>query len=151
MLPDSLIESFHASAGVLGSTVSSVDQLALARVIESGEYQRHLSRYRKQSKEVRDQLIAALQGSRLGPRLSISEEDSGLHFVMGLQDGRSGVELSRRALQRGVALAPLESYQMGVPFAQQGDEATFVMQYDGLDASRIEAVVRALEEALGCD
>ena len=151
VLPDSLIESFHASAGVLGSTVSSVDQLALARVIESGEYQRHLSRYRKQSKEVRDQLIAALQGSRLGPRLSISEEDSGLHFVMGLQDGRSGVELARRALQRGVALAPLESYQMGVPFAQQGDEATFVMQYDGLDASRIEAVVRALEEALGCD
>lgn len=148
VLPPALSERYERELGFLANTVSSIDQIALARLIEGGGYERHVSRYRKQARDVRDALVAALSASALGPLLQVEEADSGLHFVLALDVAATEQEVAERALQGGVRLAPLSGYAALPECAQAPDGLRrFVMQYDGLDVTAVGQVARVLEEA----
>lgn len=150
ILPEPLMARFNEKLGFLANTVSALDQVALARLIESGDYEKHLNRYKKQSKATRDALIDALDGSALGGRISIEEKDSGLHFVLGVESQRSEGTIAQLAREDGIMLAPLSSYLLCThdPASEHGI-ACFVMQYDGLDLEAVQAVVGILEKAVG--
>ena len=149
VLPPSLVERYGSELGFYSSTVSSVQQVALARVLESGDYERHVARMRKRCREARDGLVAALRASSIGGHLRVEEADSGLHFVLAVESGRSEEELAARVLERGVLLPALGSYAWERANAARKDGlARFVVQYGGLDAARIPAVVAAMERAL---
>lgn len=160
VLPDDLMPVWRERLGWLACTVSVVDQVALARLLESGDYDRHVSRYRTQQRRLRDQLLGAIRASRLGVRASFEEADSGLHFVLSLDVADicattnapqvKGIEqdIARATLARGVRLAPLSDYAHDDHNATRPDGcARFVMQYDGLDSAAIPQVVVALEAA----
>ena len=150
ILPEPLMERFNEKLGFLANTVSALDQIALARLIESGDYEKHLNRYKKQSKATRDALIGALDSSSLGSRMSIEEKDSGLHFVLSVESQRSEGTIAQLAREDGIMLAPLSSYLLCThdPASEHGI-ARFVMQYDGLDLEAVQAVVGILEKAVG--
>lgn len=148
VLPDELVVRYASELGFYSSTVSSVQQVALARLLESGDYERHVARMRKRCRELRDELAAALRASSLGGRLRIEEADSGLHFVLALESSRSEADLARSALKQGVLLPALGSYACRSANAVAADGlARFVVQYAGLDRARISDVVAALERA----
>lgn len=148
LFPKALVERMQTKLGFLSTTVGTIDQIALARVMESGDYERHLNRYRAQSKNVRDKLIGALSESMPGNRASIEQVDSGLHFVLALKTDTDAHTIAARALERGVRLAPLERYAIGAePLATDGC-ARFIMQYDGLEGSAVERAVAAVKRAL---
>ena len=150
ILPPALMERFESKLGFLTSTVSALDQIALARLIESGDYEKHLNRYRKQSRATRDALVNALGRSRLADRIAIEEKDSGLHFVLNIESSRSEEEIARLARKDGVILAPLSNYLLCAHDpASKRDNASFVMQYDGLDLQNVQAVVKSIERAAG--
>ncbi len=125
--PDAAQTDPSALFGLFAGTVSSVDQIALARLLESGDYERHLNRYRKESRDVRDALALALESAFPRGDVAIEEADSGLHFVLALRVGQACVgqagdspdageaelAIAREALKLGVRLAPLSSYAMG--------------------------------------
>ena len=69
-------------------------------LIESGDYEKHLNRYKKQSKATRDALIGALDSSSLGSRMSIEEKDSGLHFVLSVESQRSEGTIAQLAREK---------------------------------------------------
>ena len=48
------MERFKRNLGFYASSVSSVDQVALARLLESGDYERHVNRVRVRAREARD-------------------------------------------------------------------------------------------------
>ena len=151
-LPDEIVPVWRERFGFLACTVSVIDQVALARLLESGDYDRHVARYRTQQRRLRDQLVGALKASAAGPRLTFEEADSGLHFVLAADvAGDAAAEerrIAREALREGVRLAPLGGYAYEQANATRADgRARFVMQYDGLDPERVDRVADAISRA----
>lgn len=145
VLPPALMEEFRANLGFLSGTVSAFDQAVLARMIEQGDYERHLNRYRKQARAVRDALIAGLLAFSCGERVAFLEQDSGLHFVMQVATNTPEAELASKAVELGVKLAPLSAYELApLPACNKG-QASFVMQYDGLALEDVPRVVEVLD------
>lgn len=149
VLPHSLMQRYRERLGFYSSTVSAIDQLALARFIENGDYERNINRMRTHYRDVRNEFIAALRASDIGPRITISAEDSGLHFIMTVE-GLSGAEgdrrFVRRAAEEGVKISPLADFcanlENAANYAHQ-----FMVAYSGLAEGSILKVVRAFERA----
>ena len=111
VLPASLDAAFDERLGFLSTTVPAIDQVALAQALESGAYERHVARYRRDMREVRDALAEGLLDGPAGQRVRIEEADSGIHFVLAVEDdGRGEAGIAAAARETGVGLTPLSSF-----------------------------------------
>lgn len=99
VLPPALADRFRRELGFYSCTVSAIDQLALARFIESGDYERHVNRLRTHYRSVRDALVSAFQTSSFSERVSIEGQDAGIHFIMGISTDIKTPEVRNSALQ----------------------------------------------------
>lgn len=99
VLPPALADRFKRELGFYSCTVSAIDQLALARFIESGDYERHVNRLRTYYRSVRDALVSAFQASSFSERVSIEEQDAGIHFIMGISIDAKMPEVHKSAPQ----------------------------------------------------
>lgn len=79
-----------------------LEQLVLARLLESGRFDRHLRRMRKVYAGKRDALISAL--AEQAPHLAVSGLAAGFHAVIELPSGLSETEVVAAAAARGVGL-----------------------------------------------
>ena len=150
VLPEELADRYASELGFYSSTVSSVQQMTLARLLESGDYERHVNRMRKRRREERDALIEALDASAAGGRFCFEEADSGLHFVLAAESARGEDELAADLLARGVRVAPLSSFAALPENAARPDGLRrFVIQYGGLTANQIELVAESFAHVLG--
>lgn len=145
VLPEALAARFHEKLGFYSCTVSAIDQIALARFIEEGSYERHVNKMRTQYRGVRNGLISALRESAFGSRIRIAGEDAGLHFLLYVESERDEGALAHAALREGVRLAPLSDF-CRVP-AHEGQTPCFVMNYTGVDPHSVPAAIRGLERA----
>lgn len=153
VLPPHLAERFAEELGFYSNTVSAIDQLALARFIENGDYERHINRMRSHYRTVQGELIDTLRSSRIADRLSIEAVDSGLHFILGIESEAPEAEVVNAAYDEGVALVPLSSfYQNGEYAAAQPFEKKelrrFVMSYSGIARETIAPAVEAIAIAV---
>ena len=149
VLPTALMERFERELGFYSSTVSSVDQAALARLIETGEYERHVNRVRKRCRDVRDAFLGELSRTPAAGRLSVEGADAGLHFVLAVRSDAGEEEIAARALERGVALSPLSRFARDAANREQPDGLRrFVVQYAGMSADAAPKVARAIAESV---
>ncbi len=149
VLPPQLQERFSAQLTYLSPTVSSVEQITLARLLESGAYERHVMRVRKQQREVRDVLLDAIKGSSAGSRLHVEEADSGLHFVLAVETAKNEAQVAADACAAGCALAPLSGFaHLSVNKTQADGLNRFVIQYNGIDTNDVPRAVDAIERAI---
>ena len=156
VLPPALAQRFHNELGFYSCTVSAIDQLALARFIESGDYERHVNRMRTYYRSVRDELVGQLQQSKLAGRMSIEAQDAGIHFLLGLQpSAKAGPReweqaFTTAAEEYGVVIRPVSAfYAQEVLRAQHqlGRPVRFVVSYGGVAEEAIPQAVQALEKA----
>lgn len=154
VLPAALAERFNADLGFYSNTVSPLDQLALARFIEEGHYERHVNRLRTHARRSQDALVEVLRKGPLADRLRFEGLGGGLHFVMALEDERSEGELADLAWKSGVGLSPMGSFAMGEPAAGLFKSPSscdglprFVLRYDGSSEPAAEDAAHALESA----
>ena len=154
VLPESLTERFGVELGFYSNTVSPLDQLALARFIEEGHYERHVNRLRTHARRSQDALVETLRKGPLAGRLRFESLGGGLHFVMVLEDERSELELVNLARETGVSLSPMESFMMsgaaaGLPKSPASCDGMprFVLRYDGSSESTAEDAAHVLESA----
>ena len=132
VFPASLNDRLEQLMRCFSSTVGAIDQIALAKLLESGAYERHVNRYRNKARATRDRLVDALRNSALSERLSYEECNSGLHFVLGIETHAHGNEIAAHAAEMGVGLMPLERYDLAGTLTHDG-KARFVMQYEGIN------------------
>ncbi len=155
VLPPQLAKRFREKLGFYSCTVSAIDQLALARFIESGDYERHVNRMRTHYRDVRDALIGSLRASRLAGRMTIERQDAGIHFLLGIEAPKQAGCLEwERAFERqctevGVRIRPLSSFCMDSENAAPADYSVrrFVVSYSGIDAACAPEAVAVLEQA----
>lgn len=92
VLPEALQARFERELGFYSNTVSPLEQLALARFIEQGHYERHVNRLRARAKRAQDAIVAALEASDVGERLEPIGLDGGFHFSIRVKTSVSAGE-----------------------------------------------------------
>jgi GntR family transcriptional regulator/MocR family aminotransferase len=109
VLPPPLIGPVHAAKQSADRGAPTLDQLALATLMESGRYDRHLRRMRAEYSRRRDTLVAAL--AEHAPRLRITGLAAGFHAVAHLPDGADEQDVVARARGMRVALYGMSRYR----------------------------------------
>lgn len=105
VLPRVLVRPVRAAQRRAGGAPATLDQLALAEMIERGELDRHLRRLRRRYRRQRDALLGAL--ARELPDVAVEGVAAGLHAVLRLPDGVDELAVLDAARERGVALGGL--------------------------------------------
>jgi GntR family transcriptional regulator / MocR family aminotransferase len=142
-LPSTLLEGV-AEAKLLNDFGSAtIDQLALAWLIETAEYDRHLRKVRRRNRVRRDALIAAVGEHLEGAE--VSGISAGLHALVRLPREVPTQELLVRAARRSLGVYPLAVHQIEVP--ERTD--AIVLGYAGLAEPAIAEGIRLLGGVLG--
>lgn len=84
VLPDELMKKYHEELNFYSSTVSSFEQYTLANFISGGYYERHINRMRNYYRDYRNTIISAIKQSPIDSKVTIEEENAGLHFILGI-------------------------------------------------------------------
>ena len=103
---------------------------------------------RKEYRTRRAAVIEAFQSSAFAHRVTFSEQDAGLHFLLRLNTPESDEALRQKAERLGVKLAFLSKY------ASTPDPAyahTLVVNYGGLEPARLQETVSLLEAVFSED
>jgi len=110
VLPDALIEKYEEKLGFYSCAVPAFEQLTLAKFIDGGYFERHLSRMRTLYKKRRDEIASAIYSLKKKNLLKLIPADTGLHFLLKTDSALSDGELKQKALERGVKIACLSDY-----------------------------------------
>ncbi|SNS55092.1 MocR-like pyridoxine biosynthesis transcription factor PdxR [Actinacidiphila glaucinigra] len=117
-LPPALVEPVLTEKLLADHQSPVLDQLTLAELIVSGNYDRHVRRMRLHYRRRRDRLVTALAAR--APAVRVSGIAAGLHAVLRLPPGTSAGALVARAREHGLAL------QSVADFGGTGDDAIVV-------------------------
>jgi GntR family transcriptional regulator/MocR family aminotransferase len=109
LVPEALVEPVAAIKQVVDRGVPTLDQLALAALIESGRYDRHLRRMRTTYSQRREALVAALAAH--APARAVTGLAAGFHAVTDLPPGADEEQVVARALELRVRLYGMGSYR----------------------------------------
>jgi GntR family transcriptional regulator/MocR family aminotransferase len=109
VLPARLLDPFVAAKLVTDLHGSSLDELALAELINSGGYDRHVRRARLLYRRRRDRLVAAL--ARAVPDARVTGVAAGLHAVLFLPPGMREADVIASAAGRSLALDGMRTFQ----------------------------------------
>ena len=125
------------------------DQLALAALIESGRFDRHLRRMRGVYAERREVLMHTL--ARHAPRAELSGLAAGFHTVVSLPPGSNEAAIVAAARERDVGVYPLGSYRLDGEAGEAGRVGApgLVLGFGNLDVAPIRRGVRAIADLLG--
>lgn len=134
-LPEDLAVRFELNLGFYSNTVSPLEQLALARFIEQGHYERHVNRLRTHAKQLQDELVRRVRESSLAKEVSFEGLDRGLYFSMRVRKSAQvrAVGVLRAA---GVQLTLLGKGPLAWSDAQTG-ESVFAVNCESLEVGNL--------------
>ena len=145
VLPPALMQQFRERLGFYSCTVASFEQYTLARFLSRGHFEKHINRMRKFYKSRRNRVIRLLENSHIASRITILEQDAGLHFLVKVETSRSDAEITHRLSEAGIRIKSLSSYYH-LPAGT--DRHCFLVNYSVLDENALEAALQSLPEHL---
>ena len=138
VLPPDLMAEFQSRLGFYSCTVPSFEQHTLARFLSRGYFEKHINRMRKLYKNRRNLVISFLNRCPFADRLTILEQDAGLHFLLKVDTALTDKELTARLARAGIRVQALSEF-----YHDSGeDRHCLVINYSGI---REEALEQALE------
>jgi GntR family transcriptional regulator/MocR family aminotransferase len=139
--PPRLVDAIAVQKALADHGAATLDQLVLARLIDSGALDRHLRQARRRYRARRDALVAAV--ARHLPGARVTGLAAGLHAVVRLPEAVDGVELVHAAMARSVGV-----YALGYGYAQiRPVDDGLVLGYANLPEPSIDEGIRRLAEA----
>ncbi|WP_163268432.1 PLP-dependent aminotransferase family protein [Chelativorans alearense] len=145
IVPPELQDVFATAKQLFDRHSPVTEQEALASLIESGAYERHVRRVRRLNRDRRETLLNALQRA-FGERMTVEGADAGLHVVVWFNElpklsEAALVETARRAGIGVHSISPLCEQQ---PDETMADRTGLVMGYSALTPRQIEKGVQLL-------
>ena len=144
VLPGELMGQFQERLGFYSCTVPSFEQYTLARFLSRGHFEKHINRMRKFYKSRRNAVVSLLKTCAFSHRLTILEQDAGLHFLLKVDTAYSDRELTRRLGEAGIRISALSDYYHD----QHRDLHCLVVNYSGLKPEALAGALRQLEEIM---
>ncbi|AEE17093.1 PLP-dependent aminotransferase family protein [Treponema brennaborense] len=150
ILPKQLSRRFQTEFGFYSCTVSSFEQLALAQFIRQGFYEKHLIRMKNYYRNLRNDLISALERSALRPLMEIQEKNAGLHFLLKIDTDKTDAQLKTQAERNGLAVSFLSDYLYAgtAPDFPADGTRTLVVNYSGIRKEQIPQIIARLNKAV---
>lgn len=143
VLPDALMDRFQQRLGFYSCTVASFEQMTLAAFLSRGYFEKHINRMRRFYRSRRNQVIALLENCRHREKLTILEQDAGLHFIVKVATELDDDALTELCRRRGIRVRSLGSYYTGT--VPREDRHCLVVNYSGLDDGDLEKLAKILD------
>lgn len=145
VLPPSLMAQFQEKLGFYSCTVPSFEQYTLARFLGEGYFEKHINRMRKFYRSRRDRVLDMLSRCACAHRLTVLEEDAGLHFLLKIETGLSDHALKQRLAAAGVRVHALSDYYAE---GEPRDFHCLVVDYAGLREETLADLLKLLSQCL---
>ena len=110
ILPAPLMQRFQQELGFYSCTVPSFDQYTLARFLSRGYFEKHINRMRKFYRLRRERVVQMHRQCAFAHRLTILEQDAGLHFLLKVDTELTDAQLVQRLAEKGVRVRALSEY-----------------------------------------
>ena len=135
ILPGGLMTRFRRELGFYSCTVPSFEQYTLARFLSGGWFEKHINRMRKSYRTRRNRIISLLESSPIADRITILEQDAGLHFLLRIRTEKTDAELTALCAAAGIRVMTLRDYYEDAvpPWA----EKCLVINYSGLEEEQL--------------
>ena len=144
VLPGSLMAVFREKLGFYSCTVPSFEQYTLARFLDRGHFEKHINRMRKFYKNRRNRVVEILEGCVFAPKLTILEQNAGLHFLLRVDTPLSDRELTAKLAAAGIRIRALSSYYHD----KAEDLHCLVVNYSGLKEEALEEALASASEIM---
>lgn len=147
VLPAGLVRLFSEAKRLTDRHTPLLEQDALAELLTSGVYERHVRSIRRRNAERRIVLLGALS-AECGPALTIKGAETGLHVVIWIKAVAAAREsdIVEAARSVGVGLYPVSP--LYDPGASTPETAGFVLGYSALDTDTLRRGVALLATVL---
>ena len=144
VLPQPLMSEFQKKLGFYSCTVPSFEQYTLARFLSGGYFEKHLNRMRKFYKSRRNRVLTAIENSKLSDKVSILEENAGLHFLVKVDTDLTDSQLVARCADAGIRIRSLSDYCRDTA----ENSRCLVVNYSGLTDSQLAKLEEILKTSL---
>lgn len=149
LLPPHLTHLFKQDMGFYTCTVGALEQLTLARFIDSGDFERHINRQRTHYRKIQSRLIDSLKELRKTYPINIVNAGAGLHFLIEIKASKDARALEREiatmAFGRGLPLSPICEYEIDQPYS---GNPVFVIDLTKINEEEIDRFSQILESIL---
>lgn len=112
ILPDELMEKYNKELNFYSGTVSGFEQYTLANFISKGYYERHINRMRNYYREYRNRIIGAIKQSPVYSKVTIEEENAGLHFILGINKDIDDEKFKELLKQQNINISGVSDYHV---------------------------------------
>lgn len=146
VLPEKLLDIYEQNSGLYNQTASMLEQLALARFMEDGHFERQIRRLRKLYHEKSRRLFTLLR-QVFGDRVEVNAAESGLHTILKVKSPLSARELAARALAKGCRAAPVQDYYLQSMESSADQFPQIILYFSKIPAGDMETAVTLLGEA----
>ncbi|MCR5784710.1 MAG: PLP-dependent aminotransferase family protein [Eubacterium sp.] len=145
VLPDELMEKYHSKLGFYSSTVSGMEQMALAAFIEEGFYGRHLNRMKNYYRKLHIEITDIIKETLPDKLCRIEGEACGLHFVIRLNTDITDEEFTERLYEKGIKIKPVNDY---AHYKREGFKHCFVISYSEINPKIMKKAAEIIFECL---
>ena len=144
ILPSALMQRFQQELGFYSCTVPSFEQYTLARFLSQGHFEKHINRMRKFYRSRRERVVQMYRQCAFAHRLTILEQDAGLHFLLRVDTEMTDAQLVRFLAEKGIRVRALSEYFHDRP----EDRHTLVVNYSGLKEETLQASLDVLDDIM---
>ncbi|MBR6646819.1 MAG: PLP-dependent aminotransferase family protein, partial [Clostridia bacterium] len=145
VLPEKLMKKYNEKLSFYSCTVANFEQYTLASFIRKGYFEKHINRMRNYYRSQRDSLMEIIRSHPMYDKVTVTEEDSGLHFLMTVKTDLSDSELMTKAKQNGINISCLEQYYSDKSKARKH---TLIINYSGIEKEKMTEAVDRLFNAV---
>jgi len=144
VLPAALMAEFRRRLGFYSCTVPSFEQYTLARFLSRGYFEKHINRMRKFYKQRRNAVVYILETCSFSDRLTILEQDAGLHFLLRVKTELSDEALTKALAESGIRIRCLSEYYHD----SREDRHCLVVNYSGIKEEDLQKALESLENIM---
>lgn len=145
VLPVHLANKFYETMSFYSCTVSNFEQYTLAQFISLGYFEKHINRMRLFYRKQRKYVIEAIQKSAINRFCTIIENDSGLHFLVKINDDIKSKEISGLLSDNGIKVNSLADYYLT---GSRDKENMYIINYSGLNGEKVTELLKVLEKMM---
>lgn len=138
VLPRELMELYVKKFECFSCTVSLSEQYILADFIGGGYYERHISGLKRFYMQRRNAFFLLIAKSSVKDKVQITEEISGLHFILELLTETDDFYLSEQAEKEGILLSFLSDFST---YKDKTAEHKLVVNYGSLSEEQFKKVL----------
>lgn len=110
VLPEKLLEKYINGTHFFINSASSLEQYAVSRFMESGHFERHLSKIRRLYRQAGERLIKAVKDNPAIPVSVLTGGESGTHILLKLDTNLTDREIKTKAAEKGINLYCLSEF-----------------------------------------